>query len=132
MIVIGCPGSGKSTFSIKLSKLTKIPLYHLDLLNWNEDGINVKKSILLDRLEEILNMDSWIIDGNYGSSMEKRIIEADTIIFLDYPTTICLEGIRNRKGKKDLIYLGLSRRIILTRNLMSLLKILIRKVSLKF
>lgn len=31
IIVIGCPGAGKSTFARKLSKLTEIPLYYLDM-----------------------------------------------------------------------------------------------------
>ena len=31
VIVIGCPGSGKSTFSRALHELTDLPLYHLDL-----------------------------------------------------------------------------------------------------
>ena len=37
VIVIGCPGSGKSTFSKKLNEITNIPLYHLDLMFWNND-----------------------------------------------------------------------------------------------
>ena len=32
--------------------------------------------------------------------MELRIKEADTIFYLDYPTEICVEGIRSRVGKK--------------------------------
>ena len=30
IIVLGCPGSGKSTFSKKLHELTQLPLIHLD------------------------------------------------------------------------------------------------------
>lgn len=43
---------------------------------------------------------AWIIDGNYISTMELRIKEADTIFYLDYPTEICIEGIKSRVGKK--------------------------------
>ena len=32
------------------------------------------------------------MDGNYGSTMDARIREADSIIFLDYPTRVCLYG----------------------------------------
>ncbi len=49
VIVIGCPGSGKSTFSIELSKLVKIPLYHLDLLYWNSDKTTVEREIFIKR-----------------------------------------------------------------------------------
>ena len=48
IIVIGCPGSGKSTFSKSLHKATNIPLYHLDRLFWNEDKTTVPKSVFLN------------------------------------------------------------------------------------
>ena len=41
----------------------------------------------------------WIIDGNYGSTMELRMAACDTVIFHDYPAELCLEGIEARKGK---------------------------------
>ena len=99
VIVIGCPGSGKSTFSKALHSITGIPLFHLDMLYWNADQTTVEKSIFLNRLSETLQKDSWIIDGNYASTMELRMQACDTVIFLDYPLELCLEGIRLRKGK---------------------------------
>ena len=99
IIVIGCPGSGKSTFSKSLHKITKIPLYHLDMLFWNEDKTTVEKSVFLDRLLKIIENSEWIIDGNYNSTMELRMQKCDTVIFLDYPSDVCLNGIQERKGK---------------------------------
>lgn len=55
---------------------------------------------LVCELNEIMSEEAWIIDGNYISTMELRIKEADTIFYLDYPTEICVEGIRSRVGKK--------------------------------
>ena len=43
VIVIGCPGSGKSTVSRALHKKTGIPLYHLDMMYWNADKTTVEK-----------------------------------------------------------------------------------------
>lgn len=99
VIVIGCPGGGKSTFSRKLHDLTDLPLYHLDRMYWNPDRTKVEKSVFRKRLAEVIGSDAWIIDGNYGSTMEWRIEASDTVFFLDYPTEVCLEGIRARKGK---------------------------------
>lgn len=38
VIVIGSPGAGKSVFSKKLSKITNLPLYHLDMIYHKKDG----------------------------------------------------------------------------------------------
>ena len=99
IIVIGCPGSGKSTVSRTLHNKTGIPLYHLDMMYWNADKTTVEKSVFLERLSVVLEKDEWIIDGNYGSTMELRMAACDTVIFLDYPLDVCLDGIRNRRGK---------------------------------
>ena len=99
VLVIGCPGSGKSTVSRALHNKTGIPLYHLDMMYWNADKTTVEKSVFLERLYAVLEKDEWIIDGNYGSTMELRMAACDTVIFLDYPLDLCLDGIRARRGK---------------------------------
>ena len=100
VVIIGCPGSGKSTFARELEKLTKLPICYLDMLKWNEDKTTVSREAFLEKLEEVMKNDSWIIDGNYLSTMERRISECDTVFFLDYETEICLKGVKERKGKK--------------------------------
>ncbi len=100
IIVIGCPGSGKSTFSRTLHKRTGIPLFHLDMMYWNSDRTTVDKSVFLERLSNTIQKNEWIIDGNYGSTMELRLQACDTVIFLDYPLEVCLNGIRERRGKE--------------------------------
>ena len=99
IMVIGCPGSGKSTFSRALHDQTGIPLYHLDMMYWNADKTTVEKSVFLERLSAVLGQDEWIVDGNYGATMELRMAACDTVIFLDYPPDVCLDGIRERRGK---------------------------------
>lgn len=99
IIVIGCPGSGKSTFSRVLHELTGLPLYHLDLLNWNSDKTTVDKKVFIEKLKNVIAQDSWIIDGNYGSTIELRLKECDTVFFLDYPVDVCIDGVKSRQGK---------------------------------
>ena len=98
VIIIGCPGSGKSTFARNLKSIIGLPLYHLDMMFWNEDKTTVSKEVFLKRLQDVMSTSKWIIDGNYGSTMEMRIKECDTVFFLDYPTEVCIEGIKSRKG----------------------------------
>ncbi len=99
VIVIGCPGSGKSTFGRKLKSIIGLPLYHLDMLFWNEDKTTVSREVFIKRLQEVMSTSKWIIDGNYGSTMEMRIKDCDTVFFLDYSTEVCIEGIELRKGQ---------------------------------
>ena len=51
IIVIGCPGSGKSYFSKKLKDILDVSLYHLDLI-WNKPD---KTTISREEFDEILN-----------------------------------------------------------------------------
>ena len=53
----------------------------------------------MKRVREVIQKDTWIIDGNYGSSMEMRMQACDTVFFLDYPVDICIQGIYDRVGK---------------------------------
>ena len=99
VIIIGCPGSGKSTFARALKEKTGLPLYYLDMLYWNTDKTTVSKEVFRERLRKVLSEDEWIIDGNYGSTMEIRMAECDTVFFLDYSTDICISGIRDRMDK---------------------------------
>ena len=99
IIVIGCPGSGKSTFSRELQKITRLPLHHLDMMFWKGDKTTVDKETFLERLSAVIKDDEWIIDGNYQSTLEMRLSACDTVFFLDYPTEVCLDGIAKRRGK---------------------------------
>lgn len=100
VIVIGSPGAGKSIFSQKLSNITHLPLYHIDMLYHKEDGTHITKEELEENFKSIFKNDEWIIDGNYQKTLEMRIKECDTVFLLDYPVDICLEGAKSRIGKK--------------------------------
>ena len=98
IIVIGCPGSGKSTFAKALHSKTGLPLVHLDMLFWNADKTTVERSVFRERLQEVLQQEQWILDGNFSSTMELRFAYCDTVFFLDYPVEVCLDGVRSRIG----------------------------------
>ena len=100
VIIIGCPGAGKSTFARKLSDKTHLPLYYLDMLWHKPDKTNVDINIFDDKLKTIISENEWIIDGNYGRTLEMRIQACETIFLLDLPVEECLAGAESRIGKQ--------------------------------
>ena len=100
IIVIGCPGSGKTTFSEKLRNKTGLPLFYLDAIWHKPDRTHISREEYDARLAEILELESWIIDGNYSRTMEQRIISCDTVVLFDLSTEDCLYGAISRLGKE--------------------------------
>ncbi len=107
VIVIGCPGSGKTTFAIKLNKLTELPLFHLDAIWHKPDKTHIPREEFDKRASEIFATSEWIIDGNYSRTIETRIQHCDTVFLFDLPTEICIQGATERigKGRYDLPWL---------------------------
>ena len=99
IIVIGCPGVGKSTFARRLRDKTGLPLYYLDMLWHKSDRTTVGRGEFDNRLKEILSGDRWIIDGNYGRTLEARFQACDTVFLLDLPVEECLAAAESRIGK---------------------------------
>lgn len=104
IIIIGGPGTGKSTLANNLARKLELPVYHLDaihhLSNWKIRDKKERDEIILQKIEE----PKWVIDGTYTSTLEKRIEKADLIIYLDFPTIVKLKNIFHRylknKGKQ--------------------------------
>ncbi len=99
VIVIGCPGSGKTTFAEKLNKCTDLPLYYLDAIWHKPDKTHISRDEFDERIKEIFSLPQWIIDGNYKRTIEMRLKQCDTVFLFDLPTEVCLQGAIQRIGK---------------------------------
>ena len=99
IIVIGCPGSGKTTFAEKLRDKLGLQLFYLDAIWHKPDRTHISREEYDARLAEILALDSWIIDGNYSRTIETRISACDTVFLFDLPVEVCLDGAISRLGK---------------------------------
>ena len=99
VIVIGCPGAGKTTFSEKLRDRLGLPLFYLDAIWHKPDRTHISREEYDLKLSEILVEDEWIIDGNYSRTIEGRMQACDTVFLFDLPTEVCLQGAVERLGK---------------------------------
>lgn len=96
ILIIGCGGSGKSSLAARLGDRLAIPVHHLDKLFWKPGWQPAKRDEFVSAIKEISGTEAWIMDGNYGGTMELRMSGADTIIFLDLPTVTCLWNVIKR------------------------------------
>jgi len=96
VLVIGSPGAGKSTLAHAIAARTGLPLHHLDKLFWLPGWVERDRDEGRAELAEVLAGQRWIIDGNYGSTMAMRVARADTVVWLDYPTWLCLSRVFRR------------------------------------
>ena len=89
VLVIGSCGSGKSVFSKRLGEITGLPVIHLDRHYWRPGWVEPTKDVWRDQVEQLIQGERWIIDGNYSGTMDLRLASCDTVIFLDFPRHVC-------------------------------------------
>ncbi|HKM01214.1 MAG TPA: DNA topology modulation protein [Sedimentibacter sp.] len=90
--IIGYAGSGKSTLARQLGKFYNIPVLHMDKIQFEHNWIERDEEIAKNMVEKFMNENkSWVIDGNYTKfHRERRLNEADEIIFMNYSRWVCL------------------------------------------
>ena len=95
-MVIGSGGAGKSVLSRRLSERTGLPVIHLDREYWGPNWQPMTEEQWEARVRELVKRERWIIDGNFGGTIEIRLAAADTVVFLDLPRLICLWNVIRR------------------------------------
>ena len=92
IVVLGQPGSGKSTLSSRLSRITGIEHVELDSVRYDENFEMTSRERWISDTEELVSSDSWILDGVYPASLDQRLLRADTVIVLQPGRLKCVWG----------------------------------------
>lgn len=95
-MIVGGPGSGKSTMAVKLGEITGLPVFHVDQIIHKPGWIWRDDAESLEMANSVEAKTRWIFEGVLSASYTNRCSRADTVIWLDLPVTMRLARIVNR------------------------------------
>lgn len=125
IVIIGSPAAGKSTLARHLGSILNIKVYHLDRFFWERDWKEKPRDTRIDILQKLIQEKRWIIEGTYLGSSEPRLDAADTIIFLNTATLLCLGRLFKRYRNHGRIYRDIPEGCKDKLNLIRILKVLV-------
>jgi len=105
VMIIGQPGSGKSTIARKVGEITLLPVVHIDLIHWKSGWIERTRPEKGALCAEVHAREKWIFEGGHSATWPERLQRCDTLIWLDYPLGKRFGRVLSRTFK----YLGKSR-----------------------
>lgn len=95
-LVLGSSGSGKTTFAKRVAAARGLPLVHMDNEFWHPGWIQPDREMWQARVRGLVRPDSWVMDGNYSSTLAIRLERAHVAILLDLPVSLCLWSVYSR------------------------------------
>ena len=101
--VVGTSGSGKTTTAHQIAQKLNIPHIEMDALHWEANWTSTPTDRLRDKVEQALQGERWVIDGNYSKVRDIVWAKADTVVWLDYSLLLVLWRINKRTLKRSLL-----------------------------
>ncbi|MCC7052076.1 MAG: hypothetical protein IT355_02335 [Gemmatimonadaceae bacterium] len=105
VLLVGPGGAGKTTLARQLGDITGLPVVHLDALYWRAGWVSTPKDEWEPIVERLCSAPTWIMDGNFGGTIDQRLAACDTVLLLDLAPWRCLWRVLTRTVR----YAGRSR-----------------------
>jgi len=93
ILILGSAGAGKTTFATRLAEMLELPVIHLDSEYWRPGWQHTPAEEWPERVDALAARDEWVMDGNYGATLERRLARAHATIFLDVHRLTCLRRV---------------------------------------
>lgn len=90
IMVVGQPGSGKSTVARALHDRTGLPVVHLDRIHWLPGWVQRGREDRVAMVTAAEAAEAWIIEGNFSATTVNRVARADLVVWLDLPLALRL------------------------------------------
>jgi adenylate kinase family enzyme len=88
ILILGPCGAGKSTLAAKLGAVLALPVIHLDKEYWRAGWVQPDPAEWTARVEELIARPRWVMDGNYGGTLARRLERTELAVNLDYPRRV--------------------------------------------
>jgi adenylate kinase family enzyme len=99
ILIVGCPGGGKSTLAEQLSQITGLRVIYMDHIYWKPGWVLRSQEEITALITKEIERDGWICEGNNAQTFSLRVPKAQMLIWLDLPRRTCLWRIIKRTLK---------------------------------
>lgn len=100
VVVLGCAGVGKTTFSRRLGERLGVPVICLDEI-WRREWTSEDVPTFRVMLEEAHAGEAWVSDGNFAkATFDLRLPRSDLVIWLEQPRWVCAWRVIARTFRK--------------------------------
>lgn len=96
IMIVGQPGSGKSSLAQALGDCTGLPVIHIDKIHWQAGWVERSKSEKTRLCREAEQQDRWIFEGGHSATWASRVARADMLVWLDRPVGLRLWRVLRR------------------------------------
>lgn len=83
MSVVGCSGSGKTTFGRALAATLGVPFLELDSVFHQPGWAELPREEFRARVAEVTAGDAWVVDGNYEQVRPIVVARATDVVWID-------------------------------------------------